>query len=204
MTWTGLKRRMMGTAPRMQRERVDPAALREYLVDALLIAGTLGIVTFMCCAFTITYEINTMRIAQTQGINDLQRGLFTRLDTALWKCDTLLITLGATSQSITNGLNNVRVQVKQSRDAQTRDTKEISRVATRVAAESLKATESVVAAVVDKSAPVVEIKPSTPTVEVKTAAPIVQPKKEEHPQPEMPVDVPPVPKKRHWFRLWLF
>jgi hypothetical protein len=192
----------MGSAPSMQRRSLDPRSFREYLVNALLIAGTLGIVTFMCSAFTVTWEVNAIRVAQDRAITDTQRGLFSRMDSLLWKLDTFLVSFGATNQSLARELLQVRVQVKQAQEAQTQQTKAISRVATSVARESLKATENAVQAVVDKAPPIVEVKTPAATVQV-TPAPVLQPPKEEAPPPE-PAQVEPTPKKRWYRHLWPF
>src|SRR4051812_29419185 len=85
----------MGTAPIMQRVYVDPRAFREHLTNAILIAGTLASITFTCCAFTIAYEVHSLRIAHTQGLTEMQRGMFSRLDSLLWKVDTFLVTFSA-------------------------------------------------------------------------------------------------------------
>jgi hypothetical protein len=193
----------MSFAARMQRKHIDPDSFREYLVNALLIAGTLGIVTFMCAAFTIVWEVNAIRVAQDRAINDTQRGLFSRMDSALWKIDTFLVSFGATNQALAKELLQVRVQVKQSQDAQAKQTQAISQVATSVARESLKATENAVQAVVDKAPPVVEVKTPSATVQVSPApAPAVLPFKENPPPEPSPAETP---RKRRWLRrLWPF
>src|SRR4051794_2930456 len=98
-----------GTAKVHSVERIDPAAFRAYLINAILIAGTLAAVTFCCCAFTLVYEVNAIRLLQMQGITDTQHGLFSRIDSLLWKADTFLITFSATNQSLAKGLTQVRV-----------------------------------------------------------------------------------------------
>lgn len=195
----------MGAAPQMQRIQIDHQELRAYLLNAILFAGTLGIITFMCCAFTVTWEVNAIRVAQDQAITDTQHGLFSRMDSLLSKLDTFLVSFGSTNESVARELMQVRVQVRQSQEAQTQQTKAMSQVATNVAKESLKVTESIAEAVADTPAaapPVVEVKQPPAAVNVEAPPPVVQREREE-PQPAAPVDEPP--RKRRWYRhLWPF
>lgn len=191
---------MMGAAVRMARAKVDPVEFRQHLVNAILIAGTLSCVTFMCCAATITYEVITARVQLIATLTETQRGMFARTDSLLWRIDTFLSDFKAANLSVASGLTKVRVQVKESQDAQTQQTKAISRVAT----ESIKATESVAQAVVDKPLPVVEVKTPSATVEVKTPAPLAIKDQGDEEEPPPPAETPPPPKKRKWYKLWLF
>jgi hypothetical protein len=124
------------------------------------------------------------------------------MDSLLWKLDTFLVSFGATNQSVARELMQVRVQVKQSQDAQTQQTRAMSQVATSAVKESLKLTESVVQAVTDNPAPVVEVKPPPPAT-VKVEAPPVVVREREVPLPVAPIDDPP--RRKRWYRrLWPF
>lgn len=189
----------MMTAARMERAKpVDKEQLREHLVNVLYIAATLGIIVVSLAIATIAIELNMMRIAYSQGLEDVKHGIFSRMDSFLWKSDTFLTTFSATNKSLARGLTEVRVQVKQSADSAEKNTKDLNRATTTAVTKAVAATNEVVQAVVDKSPSIVEVKSAPPTVEVRTPAPV----RVVEPAPVKPpvVETPEETKKRRWYQ----
>lgn len=199
-------RRGEDSAIREKREINDEAALQHHLLNALLATATLGIIVIACCCITFVFEVHTIRVTQAQASQDLHSELIARLDSALWKTDTFLTLLNATNKNLASGLMQVRVQVKESSDAQTHSTEQISKATTNAVHATIQATSDVIKAVVDQPAPVVEIKAEKPTVIAPPPAEIKfvpEPVPMSQPKVEKKVDVKEEPPKRHGMFHWL-
>lgn len=198
---------MAAAARKLESVKVDPVSFREHVLNALLVSATLGIILVSLSMATIAFELNAMRIGERQAVIDLEHGVSSRIDALLWKADTFLTTFKETNKNMARGLTDVRVQVKQSQDVQTKTTKEFSRATTSAVKESLKATTEVVQAVVDKPPQVLEVKAPTPVVRVDGPIPvkITPPSTVITSVPPAPAPPePPTEKRRRWFHLWLF
>ena len=189
-------------ATKLQRERITETDFRDHLINVLLIAATLGIIIVSCAMATIALELNLIRSHQTLAIDDLKTGLFGRLDSSLWKADTFLTTFSEINKNLARGLTEVRIQVKQSTDEQQKSTAAISKATTATVTKALQATNEVVQAIVEKPAPLVEVKSPNPTITVpapNTTVRVLPPE----PPPQKSEDEPAItPKRRRWY--WPF
>jgi hypothetical protein len=147
-----------------ERTHIDEAAFRNHVISVLLVTATLGIIIFSCTCVSLIFELNAIRRNQATAAAGLQNGIFSRIDSLLWKTDTFLTEFGATNKSLAAGLTQVRVQVKESTDAQTKSTAAMSQATTTAVKASIAATNDVVQAVVEKPPPVVEVKAEKPMI----------------------------------------
>ena len=147
-----------------ESKSIDEAAFHAHVVNVLLVVTTIGIIVVSCTCLSVVLEIRSIRRYQEQAAATLQNGVFSRLDSLLWKTDTFLTIAGAANKSLAAGLTQVRVQVKESSDAQKQSTAAMSQATTSIVKESLATTNDMVQAVVAKAPPVVEIKAEKPTI----------------------------------------
>jgi histone acetyltransferase (RNA polymerase elongator complex component) len=201
------KQMIAAAARKLEPARVDPVRFREHIVNALLIAATFGTILVSLSMATIAFELNLIRISEHQAVVDLEHAITSRVDTLLWKTDTFLTTFKETNKNLSHGLTDVRVQVKQAQDVQSKTTRELSRMTTAAVRESLKVTSEVVQAVADKPPAQVEVTGPAPVVKVDGPIPvrITPPSTVISSLPAKPAVPEPEPaKKKRWFHLWLF
>jgi len=109
----------------------------------LLATATLGIVVVSCTCISLILELNAIRRNEVVAAAEFQNGVFSRVDSLLWKADTFLTIASATNKGLGAGLTQVRVQVKESTDAQTQSTAAMSKAATTAVKASLAATGAI-------------------------------------------------------------
>jgi hypothetical protein len=194
----------------VKKIEVDPIEFRAYLFNALLIAGTLGIIVTSLSMATIAFELARMRQSQEMAFQNVERKAFERVDAALWKVDTFLTLADKTNQNLAHGLMEVRVQVKQSQDATDKTAKQLTNATAAVVRETTKQTTEVVKAITEQAAnpPVVELKQAAPVVKFDGPVPvrITPPSTVVTPPAAKPSEEEPdEPKRKRWYRkLWPF
>lgn len=165
------------------------------LRDVLLGVGVLGIVVVCCAAFSIALDIHFMRRDRIVATTELRNGLFSRLDAFLWKVDTALTIESEMSKSLSRGLMQVQVQVKQSSDEQKKTLQTTSNTTRAVVKDTLEAASQVMvtAAATQPSVTVEAAKVLAAAAPSVTVNPILS-------QPEPPKSSPVAgePKKSKW------
>ena len=175
---------------------------RAHLREVLMIASTFFLVIVSCVAVSVGFDIHAMRINEIQGGATLRTEAFSRIDSLLWKVDTLISVMSATNKALASGLTQVRVQVKESSDDQAKSIKATSNAATAVVKEvkaTIESNQEVLEKVSEAPKPVVNVELPKP------AAPIVvtQPATTQPIPATVPVLPAAVPRKHHSHWRWL-
>jgi hypothetical protein len=151
--------------------------------DLALILEVAALLVFVPCCMSIAVDVHMARLDQARMVTDIQAGIFSRLDKALWKADTFLIDWSKFEQVMSAQMTQVRIQVKQSSDDATHETKLSAKAATTAMTAVATSTAQVLAAVTDQPAPVIQVTQPKP-------APVAPPT-----VILAPVDVPITPAK---------
>ena len=142
------------------------AELRDHLTQILQIVAIFGIAIFSCVGVSIAFDIHAMRMNEIQGSADFRVGVFSRVDSLLWKLDTFLSVVSAGNKSLASALTQVRIQVKESSDDQTKSIKASSTATTAVVKQTLESNSQALEKVADATQPVINVEApkSTPVV----------------------------------------
>ena len=177
--------------------------IRRFLRDVALAVSIVSMIVFCLAVVSIASDVHSMRTNTITSETELRVGLLSRVDSLLWKLDSLAAIASTFNKSLASQLTQVRVQVKQSSDATTDQTKQITKATTNAVKESLATAQQAIAAVADKSPPIVHVTP-VPQPVIPPLAPVIV-----SPITPPPLAPPPMtPKKKstdkggfwHWIK----
>ena len=142
------------------------AELRDHLTQILQLVAIFGIAIFSCVGVSVAFDIHAMRMNEIQGSADFRVGVFSRVDSLLWKLDTFISVMSAGNKSLASALTQVRIQVKESSDDQTKSIKASSTATTAVVKQTLESNSQALEKVADANQPVINVEApkSTPVV----------------------------------------
>lgn len=178
--------------------------LRNYLAHLLLGAGVLACLVVIGVAISLATDIHAIRLNSIQESATLRIGMFSRLDSFLWRTDTLITIISATNKTVAAALTQQRVQEKQAREDQTADLKATSK-AVVVAAEKTASTQTKALEQIIAAKPVVNVETPKPAA-IAPPTIVVEPASQAAPI-QHPVQIAPVKQHGpwHWLRrLWPF
>lgn len=153
-----------------------PEEWRALLRDVREFATILAMLLVSGAIVSIAVDFRAMRSNGIEETTKLRVGAFDRVDSLLWRMDSLL-TIGHTlSNDLDRQLTQVRVQVKESSDDSRHDTNKLAAANTAVVQKSLEQSTKAIEAVVAAADPTPTVKVELPkgTAIIQTpAAPIV-------------------------------
>jgi hypothetical protein len=176
------------------------ALWRRSLKELALITAIIGMVIVMASFVSIASDINAMRANQIQSDAEIKAGVLSRLDSFLWKTDTLIKVASTLENTFGVQMQQVRTQVKEASDDATHETKMLTTATTKAVTQALATTNAAVAAVGDQPPPTVNVESPKPVI---VPAPTVVLSPIRTPPPPSPL--PEVKEHdRWWKKIWPF
>jgi hypothetical protein len=185
-------------------KKVTVQDLRDHMREVLIGAAAVGCVIVSVAAASIAIDIHQLKTNQALAVAELRQDLSSRLDSALWKFDTALVTLGSMQKSLATGITQVRVQVQQAQTGQEQAIRAAAQTTRTAVIQTLETAKEIQAAA---PAPVVNVQAAKvlpvapPNVVVNPV--LAQPKP--IPVKQAVAETPAEHSRWHWLRyLWPF
>lgn len=117
--------------------------LRNHMRDVLIALASVACAVVMVCAVSIAFDIHETRINEMLAFAEMRQDLDSRIDSALWKADTGLKSLGLMEKSLSNGITQVRVQVQQAQNGQEQAIKAAAQTTQKAVTQTLEAAKEI-------------------------------------------------------------
>jgi hypothetical protein len=147
--------------------------IRRFLRDIALAVSIITMIVFCLAVVSIATDMHAIRTNAIISEAQLRVGLFSRVDSLLWKMDSLTTIASAFNKNLSTQLTQVRVQVKQSSDDAADQSTRLAKATTSAMKDSLATTQQAIAAVVDQGPPVVHVAPTVPPPSVSAPPPLI-------------------------------